>query len=447
MFSSSKLFFSGSKTPRYLYTWGYDYLGLDSFVGVINSPRKIGSKGDWVSVAASQGAYSTAVDSEGYLYGWGRVLGSNGSFGHNDTTTFDDMPSPVVVSNINTQGYDRGFAKVLGNKNRLAPGLAIGRNNKLFSFGSNVNGMSGTNHVYDNPQNCSPEQYKVSCITTNSPVQPVSLAQPVNNYKDFIKAESIPNITTNAVLAVSTDGQLYAWGSWVKMDRDNRLPSNGYYGLSSFDIIYPTRVGYYSEWSDISCGDDFFVVLNRKGMMYAGTFEFTSIQPEIGQQQFADPSLSCSTSSSNIGAIFYRIGSKSDWVSVSCGHKHALAIDSTGYLYSWGKNNKGQLGDGTLLNKIIPTRVGTKSDWRTIAAGEECSFAIDSSGLLYAWGNNSAFFEPVGSPQIEFKNILGTGSMDTYVLSPTSVGSMSGWRDISVGGQGGFTFVLATCSS
>jgi alpha-tubulin suppressor-like RCC1 family protein len=78
---------------------------------------------------------------------------------------------------------------------------------------------------------------------------------------------------------------------------------------------------------------------------------------------------------------------------ISAGYSHAAVITSSGKLYTWGLNNNGQLGDGTQVSSSTPTEVPASNfGGETIASvqlGFVYSTAITSSGNLYTWGNNS----------------------------------------------------------
>ncbi|MCL2798084.1 MAG: leucine-rich repeat protein, partial [Firmicutes bacterium] len=82
-------------------------------------------------------------------------------------------------------------------------------------------------------------------------------------------------------------------------------------------------------------------------------------------------------------------------LSVSAGSSHSLAIDGQGNLWAWGRNNSGQLGDGTAAaSKSLPVQVNTSGRMNNakavaVAAGNYHSLAIDEHGNLWAWGNNS----------------------------------------------------------
>ena len=49
--------------------------------------------------------------------------------------------------------------------------------------------------------------------------------------------------------------------------------------------------------------------------------------------------------------------SKISFSLIECGSQHTIALGLDGVLYSWGVNTKGQLGDGTKINKNRPVRV------------------------------------------------------------------------------------------
>lgn len=52
-----------------------------------------------------------------------------------------------------------------------------------------------------------------------------------------------------------------------------------------------------------------------------------------------------------------KVGSCNDPVSLGAGYQHNCAILKDGQLYCWGRNEKGELGDGTLATKYVPTKV------------------------------------------------------------------------------------------
>lgn len=72
---------------------------------------------------------------------------------------------------------------------------------------------------------------------------------------------------------------------------------------------------------------------------------------------------------------------------IACGFDHALALRN-GRVYAWGGNADGQLGDGTLAARNRPALLAAPTNVVAIAAGDRYSLAIDSNGKLWAWGSN-----------------------------------------------------------
>ena len=81
----------------------------------------------------------------------------------------------------------------------------------------------------------------------------------------------------------------------------------------------------------------------------------------------------------------------------------------TGGVQCWGRNNKGQLGDGTNTDRHNPVNVtGLSSDVLVIAAGRRTTCALLTSGEVKCWGSN-------------IYGQLGDGT-ETDRNTPTSIG-------------------------
>ncbi|MGF9912852.1 hypothetical protein ABEX47_17050 [Paenibacillus ehimensis] len=80
---------------------------------------------------------------------------------------------------------------------------------------------------------------------------------------------------------------------------------------------------------------------------------------------------------------------------IALGAYHSLARSTDHTVLAWGRNNKGQLGDNTTTDKLLPVEVvrsETLGDMLTnvysISAGNEHSVAKGEGQSVYAWGSN-----------------------------------------------------------
>jgi len=121
-----------------------------------------------------------------------------------------------------------------------------------------------------------------------------------------------------------------------------------------------------------------------------------------------------------------------DWAAISSGMSFSLGLKHDGTLWTWGLNDKGQLGDGTIVNKHEPTReVTAASDWMVASAGSNHTLAIKQDGSLWAWGCNDhgeLGLDPVTYPTIQ---------------TPTRIGAGTDWVAVS----GGYHYSLALKSN
>lgn len=158
------------------------------------------------------------------------------------------------------------------------------------------------------------------------------------------------------------------------------------------------------------------------------------------------------------------------WMVVG-GGSHTLALDYFGGVYSWGWNNRAQLGHSGTNNVMVPqtvssggTHVRGASD---LAAGDEFSLALISNRTILAWGDDvrgQLGYDPVdnifntppvytGVPQTVvglsgrgsvLPSIAGIAAASKHALAIDIAGNIFGWGDntyaqLGNGSTGGFS--------
>lgn len=111
--------------------------------------------------------------------------------------------------------------------------------------------------------------------------------------------------------------------------------------------------------------------------------------------------------------------------SVTVGGAHACAISTTDTAYCWGADASGQLGDARRINSTtpIPLAVGFESSkWSRLSAGELHTCGVSTIGTAYCWGENSS-------------GQLGSGAVGPDVDRPTSVAGGLTFTEVSAGGR------------
>lgn len=213
-----------------------------------------------------------------------------------------------------------------------------------------------------------------------------------------------------SVVALSSSGRVYTWGSYAK-ERENRdilyissfgnldikikhLTSSGS-ELTAFD--YSNNVYINTLWgapvvnlipqkflalknvdvSEISCGENFSALCTHSGELFtwglgkAGSLGHGSLENNLYPTKVS---------------FFEKLKVKQ----VSCGEWHTLALLETGIVYSCGNNSMGQLGTKTKENCIsIPQLIPDLSNIVQIGCGESYSMALNKDGILFTWGDPS----------------------------------------------------------
>ena len=211
----------------------------------------------------------------------------------------------------------------------------------------------------------------------------------------------------NHSLALTPEGQLYAWGA----NGQGQLGLGHTNDLSSPTLV-PSPEGP-GGWASIAAAAYHSAGIASSGELYVWGF---SKMGELAEGR---------TNAVPTPTRIPRLGGVNRWTSVAAGGVFNLARADDGQLYSWGINVGGLLGLGdrsTNLPVVVPVPEAVElpsgvTAWTRFTAGQDHSFALGSDGRLYAWGANNSSGE------------LGTGAewwlepvrTPTLVILPTNV--------------------------
>ncbi len=81
----------------------------------------------------------------------------------------------------------------------------------------------------------------------------------------------------------------------------------------------------------------------------------------------------------------------SDIVGLSLGRNHTLALKNDGTVWAWGDNTRGQIGNGvaSVQPVAVPFQIPGLTNIRLVAAGSLHSLAVGNDGIVWAWGDNT----------------------------------------------------------
>ena len=82
-------------------------------------------------------------------------------------------------------------------------------------------------------------------------------------------------------------------------------------------------------------------------------------------------------------------------VQIASGTDFSCALGGNGAVFCWGKNNAGQLGNGTITNSDVAVQVANLGRAIAISAGDESACAVLDDGTMQCWGDNA--FEQIGN--------------------------------------------------
>ncbi len=253
----------------------------------------------FTQISAGSG-FTLAIGNDGNTYSWG-INGSSGSLGDGGTT---NRAIPGLVSTPTGVTFTKVYAG--GNHS-----MALGDDNKLYSWGYNRDGQLGDG-------------------TTTDRLTPVPVSTPPG--VTFVQIE----IGFQHTLAIGSDGKTYAWG-------DNGYGKLGDGTTTKRLVPVPVSAPAGVTFTQIQASDQ-SLAIGDDGNTYAwGLNNYGQLGDGTTTDRWSPVAVSTPP-----GVTF---------VEIYAGTGHALAIGSDGNTYSWGRNVEGRLGNGTTINSSTPVMI------------------------------------------------------------------------------------------
>ncbi|KAL9651536.1 hypothetical protein ABK040_001482 [Willaertia magna] len=343
----------------------------------------INVQGKSVKYVSGSESHTLIVTSDNTIYACGK--GTDGQLGNG---FFSDSKNPVVVNNALFNG--KAIKKVVAAE---LFSLVLTEDNKLYSFGANTFGQLGDGTLLSkaNPVEVNLKKLGGASICDVSAkidmVMVVTCDGKVYTFgdstggKNAITSKIVSNTfdksikfasASDHVIYTGNDGKLYGYGRNDKgqlgdgstLNRD--LPVE----ISSMNGINITQ---------IATGDSHTLILTSEGIVYSFG------NNNVGQLGLGSTSSVNLPTQINMAALDTPIVTQ-----IAAGSFHSLVLTSTGKLYSFGKNDKGQLGTGDLQDKTNPHPVDlSQLGGRTIIsiyAGDTHSSFLTSDGTVFMFG-------------------------------------------------------------
>ena len=366
-------------------------------------------------VKVSSGSYhSFGLTSDGRIYAWGR--NTSGELGIGTTLARSNVP--IAVKTTGTPMDGKVVKQVEGGgRYEGSHSIALASDGTVYTWGLNQYGQLGNN----------------TTINSRSPVAVQVAGTPM-------EGKTIVQIAAGAdhSLALDSGGALYAWGSNAYGQLGNGTTTNSSVPVA-VKIAGTPLAG--KTIVQIAAGANHNMVLASDGTVYTWGWNYHG---QLGNNT--------KTNSNTIVAL-QTIGTPiagKKIVKIAAGQGHSLALTDDGMVYTWGRNDTGQLGNNATTDAMLPVAVtvtGTPMSNKTIveiASGARHSLAIDSSGKVYAWGHNGSgqlgnnstvnALTPVAVQAPADKNIIqvsGSGWLGASSSALTSNGAVYSWgRDL-----------------
>jgi alpha-tubulin suppressor-like RCC1 family protein/ankyrin repeat protein len=332
-------------------SWGeneFGQLGIGSTTDKTN-PTLLSSISDVIYVATGKN-HTIALKSDGTLMSWGDNIG--GQLGDNSNT---QRNSPVAV--VDSAGNPiSGISSISAGDYHT---LALTTDGKILAWGQNSRGQLGDGG--------------------NTSVKTAVYVKDANG--DPLEGISAISASRLHSMALKDDGTVLAWGYNVY----GQLGNNSTVDSSIPVAVVDSSNTPISNIVAISSGYDYNMALSSDGNVFVW-----------GDNTYSQLGLPTTTVNSPTAHIVDDSNSVFGTLSaISAGATHVFTLKDDTSLVSWGDNGYGQLSDLTNINSATPNyskdeSANTLSDIKYVSAGNFFTVAIKSDGSLLSWGRNNS---------------------------------------------------------
>nr|QBK90101.1 MAG: F-box and regulator of chromosome condensation repeat protein [Pithovirus LCPAC102] len=203
----------------------------------------------------------------------------------------------------------------------------------------------------------------------------VGLLYPVKNpiIDDNIVEHTVKYVSSgeNHIVIIDDNNKLWSAG----LNSFGQLGSGDYYNRESFKKIL--FIDDNIEIKSVTCGYEYTIAIDMDNIIWVfGNNNY-------GQLGFISGGNIIIPTKLNI--FGYDMKAKY----VSCGHNHTIIIDMDNNAWSFGQNNKGQLGLGHTNEIIIPNMIENINDIKMSSCGHSQSLLLTNKGDIYSFGLNN----------------------------------------------------------
>lgn len=117
-------------------------------------------------------------------------------------------------------------------------------------------------------------------------------------------------------------------------------------------------------------------------------------------------------------------------VPLASGGSFSLQVKSDGTVWAWGKNQEGQLGDGTDVSRNLSMQIKGLNNIVAVAGGEYNGLALESNGDVWCWGANwleNDRFNSKRTPIVKVNGVIAIASGSRHNLALKSDGTVWAW--------------------